>query len=691
MWNFFFNFFFKLYYSIKLIFIPEKNKTEKNKIEKNCNIDKNWYENQEADIKKSIKFAEKNKQTPKEKKKEILFFSIIFIIIVFSQFIYPFFSFFYEVYKYIFIHLFNYIIFELNETIYYYSKNLYIFFILFYFVYFLNILFSSITSYLFGVKGIFFNSFISILLFWCIQIYFINDFFFNSIEITIEFTLFNYIANNIPFVFSLKIDFISYCFLFLTTSIGVCANIYSYSYFKNEPHTDRFILMINWFILSMLLLVMAENSLILFLGWELIGLTSFLLINFWTLKRNTLKSAIKAFTFNKMSDILLLFFIIILAQNTGSFSTTDWFVYYLINNKYNLNYLVIPGYFLIFASSIKSAQIFFHLWLPDSMEAPIPASALIHSATLVSAGVYLLLRFEWLIKISNLNIIILIFGCFTALYGGVISAAQTDLKKLLAYSTISHCGFLFITISLNNYFLTLTYLYLHGFFKALTFFCIGNLVKISGGYQDSKKMGNLYLNLPVESILLVISAINLGALPFTIGYLYKNLFQIFLITNFTFILLLIFVFIAMLTSIIYVFRLIFYTLFDIQKNNEIIFDYFFFYKYKNDNYSNTTVLSYIFIFFLIVLITYIFMFYLLFLKNFLFFNKNINIEYLELAKLIKNNINLYYYFFYIFFCIIFFIIIKIQSRNEFSYLEKNYVNYYIILFFFFINLIFTIF
>lgn len=159
------------------------------------------------------------------------------------------------------------------------------------------------------------------------------------------------------------------------------------------------------------------------------------------------------------------------------------------------------------------------------MEAPIPASALIHSATLVSAGVYLLLKFSWIIKCSNLLPFVLFLGALTALYGALVSAAQTDCKKLLAYSTISHCGFLFITIGLGNTFLTITYLYLHGFFKALTFFCVGNLVKVCRGYQDTRKMGQLFLVLPVESILLVICAINLGALPFTVGYFYKSLLQ----------------------------------------------------------------------------------------------------------------------------------------------------------------------
>ena len=369
-----------------------------------------------------------------------------------------------------------------------------------------------------------------------------------------------------------------------------------------------------------------------------------------------------------------------MAHHTGSFNLTSWYTFYLLQGSYQIDYLFIPALFLVFASSIKSAQVIGHLWLPDSMEAPIPASALIHSATLVSAGVFLLLKFNWILKLNNLFIFILLLGVVTALYGAVIAAAQTDCKKLLAYSTISHCGFLFITIGLNNIYLSITYLYLHGFFKALTFFCVGNLVKIAKGYQDTRKMGQLFLVAPIESVLLVICAINLGALPYTIGYFYKSLLQMTLLSVKISVYLIPFIFISMLASIIYVFRLVFYSLFDIQKNNNSNFDYYFKQSYNDKEYSNTTTLAVIFILLLLVVVSYVYFFYILFIKNFIFYNYSINLDFLETTQNIQKNVIEYYHFFYIFFGVILIILIKIECRYEFSFLKKNYLLYYFVLF-----------
>jgi NADH:ubiquinone oxidoreductase subunit 5 (subunit L)/multisubunit Na+/H+ antiporter MnhA subunit len=157
------------------------------------------------------------------------------------------------------------------------------------------------------------------------------------------------------------------------------------------------------------------------------------------------------------------------------------------------------------------------------MEAPVPASALIHSATLVSAGVYLLLKFFNIFLFLNYTFLITVVGALTCAYGGIISASQTDMKKLLAYSTMSHCGFLYITISFGYFFLTIIYLFLHGIFKAATFYCVGSFVRVYKT-QDIRLMGAGHIILPVDSILLLICAVNLGGLPFTIGYIYKSFF-----------------------------------------------------------------------------------------------------------------------------------------------------------------------
>lgn len=268
-----------------------------------------------------------------------------------------------------------------------------------------------------------------------------------------------------------------------------------------------------------------------------------------------------------MSDAFLFIFIILVWFVTSESNLVS------INLKLSLtttlhtpNYYYICAFSLIFCSSIKSAQIFGHLWLPDSMEAPVPASALIHSATLVSAGLYLLLRFNSLITLLNLQIIIIYLGAITAAYGGIVASAQTDVKKLLAYSTISHCGFLYVCAGFQCYYLVIIYLFLHGVFKALTFFCVGSFIRVAGS-QDTRQMGALSRYLPVDTIFLIFCASNLGGLPFTLGSLYKHIFVLSLVNSTHGFLIVGLCFVGMLTSLVYVFRLVYYSAFDISKGS----------------------------------------------------------------------------------------------------------------------------
>lgn len=206
------------------------------------------------------------------------------------------------------------------------------------------------------------------------------------------------------------------------------------------------------------------------------------------------------------------------------------------------------------------------------MEAPVPASALIHSATLVSAGVYLLLRFTPVILSNDLQPYLLIIGSLTAAYGGVVSASQTDMKKLLAYSTISHCGFLFVTIGTQFYYGSIIYLFLHGLFKASTFFCAGSFIRVAGS-QDTRNMGNLSRILPVDTVFLMICAFNLGGLPFSLGYLYKSILISSVLTTNTAPFVLGFCTIGLLSSIVYVYRLVYYSAFDTSKEFFPLFIY----------------------------------------------------------------------------------------------------------------------
>jgi len=202
------------------------------------------------------------------------------------------------------------------------------------------------------------------------------------------------------------------------------------------------------------------------------------------------------------------------------------------------------------------------------MEAPLPASALIHSATLVSAGIYLLLRFNCLILFNSFEFYIILLGAITAAYGGIVAATQTDVKRLLAYSTISHCGFLFVCVGLQAYNLVIIYLYLHGIFKAASFFCVGSFIRVAQS-QDMRYMGSLSRYLPVDTLFLIFCSLNLGGFPLTLGYLYKSLFLSTLVSSTNSIIIISLCFIGMLTSLIYVFRLIFFIAFDFYKGTPI--------------------------------------------------------------------------------------------------------------------------
>ncbi len=395
-------------------------------------------------------------------------------------------------------------------------------------------------------------------------VYTVNEIFLYSGTTSFSFLISsnNWLALDISI--SLKLDFLSFFFVLLVVVIGLATNIYVSNYLKYEAHEDLFTLLINWFIFSMIILVLSNNLFTLFLGWESIGLSSFFLINFWSTRRGTVKSSFKAFFFNKISDVFLFSFLIItnFITNLNDISSINSFISIGVAHVNNVYFTSV---FVLFVCTLfKSAQLFGHLWLPDSMEAPVPASALIHSATLVSAGVYLLLRFTPLIVLTNFQSVILLVGSVTAAYGGLVSSSQTDMKKLLAYSTISHCGFLFVTIGTEVYLTSIIYLFLHGLFKAATFFCAGSFIRVAGS-QDTRNMGSLSRILPVDTAFLIICCFNLAGLPFSFGYLYKGCLLASVLTSNCNILTISFCMVGLLCSSVYSYRLVYYSAFDVSK------------------------------------------------------------------------------------------------------------------------------
>lgn len=502
---------------------------------------------------------------------------------------------------------------------FYYSFYNYPLFYLFFILFFLTTFCSFLCISYLGLYGVFVLNFIPLFIAWVTLLFYFKIIFQYNFIYYINagswILLNNYFKNNFDFI----VDTTSYSFTLLTTSIAVFVYIYAFSYFRYEPLVERLLLFLNSFILSMIFLVNSGNTVMFFLGWELIGLTSFFLINFWSTKVATLKCAFKAYSFNKLSDFFLLIAILLIFS---LFNTTDFFVisssaYLFISYEteiivFKLYYFELIGFFLLAAAFIKSAQFGAHIWLPDSMEAPVPASALIHSATLVSAGIFILLRYSVFFENSKLLLsVIFIVGSFTAFYGGIVAAFQTDCKKLLAYSTISHCGFLMVLYSTLCFEYVVLYLYVHGFFKASTFLSVGNILRFSR-LQDYRRMGNFSKYLPFDCYATFVGLINLAGLPFSLGFYIKHLLFVSLNINlFLYYLCLSFCLIGAFSGIFYSYKLYYYVFFDFKKGRKPTYLHVTPISLNSNFYTNSGIASTIAIFFLIV-IAYIIPFLLLF-------------------------------------------------------------------------------
>lgn len=276
-----------------------------------------------------------------------------------------------------------------------------------------------------------------------------------------------------------------------------------------------------------------------------------------------------------MALFLLIIFTYTLFNTTTHTNVIEFFsdAVYMQNTSGSIC-LNIFVFLIVVPAFIKSAQLFFYIWLPDSMEAPVPASALIHSATLVSAGIYLVLRFKPILILSPYALyLISIVGALTALLGAVASAYQTDTKRILAYSTISHCGFLMVSTMICANEFTILYLFVHGFAKAISFFCVGNVIRFNSGSQDIRGMGGYFRYLVFEAFVLFVSLLYLAGIPFTFGFFMKHFlvastvqsspFYYFLFTL---------LFIAAVFGVIYCSKLYYGVFFGIKKSGKAIYD-----------------------------------------------------------------------------------------------------------------------
>lgn len=331
--------------------------------------------------------------------------------------------------------------------------------------------------------------------------------------------------------YSLVFDSLTSVMLVVITSISLFAHIYSVDYMETDAHIVRFFAYLSLFTFCMLVLVSANNLLLLFIGWEGVGLCSYLLINFWFVRVQANKAALKALFVNKVSDLSLLFGIAILYSLYLSvdFSIIYSPIAYVYNESYmffgsNIGVFHIICMLLFIGAMGKSAQIGLHTWLPDAMEGPTPVSSLIHAATMVTAGVFLIARLSFLFEfVNSISLFIILIGSLTILFSSTVGIVQNDIKKVIAYSTCSQIGYMVFICGFGGYSLGVFHLFNHAFFKALLFLSAGSIIHAISGEQDIRKMGGLFKVIPLSYISFFIGSLSLAGFPFLTGYYSKDL------------------------------------------------------------------------------------------------------------------------------------------------------------------------
>ena len=321
-------------------------------------------------------------------------------------------------------------------------------------------------------------------------------------------------------MFEFLLDGLSGTMMLLVTGLGLVIQIFSTSYMSGDPRYVKYFVYFNFFVFSMLLLVMSANFLVMFFGWELVGLSSYLLISFWSEKKKAAKAGNKAFVLNRIGDFGFLIALMMILNTYDTFSFKKVFATTLINQPQNLDLIVV---FLMIGAFGKSAQFPLFSWLPDAMEGPTPASALIHAATMVTAGVFMLVRISPLLQFSELSSILIIsIGLLTALISAFAAINQDDIKKVLAYSTISQLGFMFIAIGAGAYVAAIFHLVTHAFFKALLFLGAGAVIHEMHHEQNIQKMGGLKKKMPMTAAMMGIGTLAISGIPPLAGFWSKD-------------------------------------------------------------------------------------------------------------------------------------------------------------------------
>jgi len=381
----------------------------------------------------------------------------------------------------------------------------------------INKLFSEIfTSLLVSVSAIF-----SIIVFW-------NGIQINNYD---NYKIFEWISSG-DFVanWSINLDPLSSVMLVVVTFVSALVHIYSIGYMSHDPHKPRFMSYLSLFTFSMLVLVVSDNFLQLFFGWEGVGLCSYLLIGFWYKKETANDAAIKAFIVNRIGDfglaigIFLIFFFFGSINFEEVFQAAPEFVETkLLFFGFDFSLITLICLFLFIGAMGKSAQFLLHTWLPDAMEGPTPVSALIHAATMVTAGVFLVVRCSPLFEFSQVALnVVAIVGMVTAIFAASVALVQNDIKKIVAYSTCSQLGYMFFAAGVGAYHVAIFHLFTHAFFKALLFLGSGSVIHAFNDEQDIRNMGGVRKKLPFTYVFMLIGTLALTGFPFLSGFYSKD-------------------------------------------------------------------------------------------------------------------------------------------------------------------------
>ena len=303
--------------------------------------------------------------------------------------------------------------------------------------------------------------------------------------------------------------------------VSSLVHVYSIGYMSHDPHNQRFFSYLSLFTFMMIILVTANNFLLMFVGWEGVGVCSYLLVSFWFTRIAANQSSISAFLTNRVGDCFLTIGMFVILW---SFGNIDYYTVFSLAPYFNESIITIIGICLLIGAMAKSSQVGLHVWLPMAMEGPTPVSALIHAATMVTAGVYLLMRSSPLIEYSSIVLILCLWvGAITTIFSSLVGLFQQDIKKVIAYSTMSQLGMMVIAVGLSSYNIALFHLVNHAFYKGLLFLGAGAVIHAVADNQDFRKYGGLISYLPLTYSVMLIASFSLVAIPFMTGFYSKDL------------------------------------------------------------------------------------------------------------------------------------------------------------------------